>query len=159
MIQRTTRVTSIDKANSTVVSNSRNLNILLGLAGSRRPRNGSRCHRQIPHPQRSEVRDGQNQAQAARLQERPEHGRRGRTAHRHARNEPHPHRRPQPGRTPPGPEERTSQFVQARSADRQACSVRGMEGTAGSEGATTRQCYRVLEGGILIARFCGLFLH
>lgn len=34
MIQRTTRVTSIDKANSTVVSNSRNLNILLGLLGA-----------------------------------------------------------------------------------------------------------------------------
>ena len=34
MIQRTTRVTSIDKANSTVVSNSRNFNILLGLLGA-----------------------------------------------------------------------------------------------------------------------------
>lgn len=34
MIQRTTWATSIDKANSTVVSNSRNLNILLGLLGA-----------------------------------------------------------------------------------------------------------------------------
>lgn len=34
MIQRTTWVTSIDKANSTVVSNSRNFNILLGLLGA-----------------------------------------------------------------------------------------------------------------------------
>ena len=34
MIQRTTWATSIDKANSTVVSNSRNFNILLGLLGA-----------------------------------------------------------------------------------------------------------------------------
>lgn len=34
MIQRTTWGTSIDKANSIVVSNSRNLNILLGLLGA-----------------------------------------------------------------------------------------------------------------------------
>lgn len=159
MIQRTTWATSIDKANSTVVSNSRNFNILLGLLGA-----GALATGAVATAKYLTRKDPKSEMGKIKLKLPG------------SRKDPNTAAEVElpidmPGMSPTlieglnrGVRLQARKNVRANSFKRdpqtgKLVPIRGMEGTAGSEGATTRQCYRVLEGGILIARFCGLFLH